>query len=439
MAKIVKFVTSIRNNWKKSVFGALVVSYGVKYAKDRDACNKIMMNYCREAQKYGEDTYRGGMKIREVVVFLNPAANKRKAKKDFEKYCAPLLYLAGIYVTVVQTKSQGEARSLAEQIVESVDAVVVAGGDGTLSETVTGLLRRETGDNPLEKRIPVGVLPLGRTNNVAKSLFKESSQSHIISLAEATMAVIRQVTKAVDVIKIEQLEKEKDDQRPVYSVGGLSWGALYDAYAKRDTYWYWGSLRSYMSYIFMGLREDGKGVTWRCSADLHYSLPCSGCSNCYVPVEPLRRKVPTRWWQSFVPKQNLGDTPVVPKVDYSKIENDECKKLQELEVSSVDFSLTPLRLQDYKTPIPCLQISIGPQTLGYWEFITRGWQYIKGEYLKNTNTLQVKDVKLQPKVRKAVKDAEYWFYIDNDDYEIKPIYIKLLPNRVIMFCQNDLL
>ncbi|ENN83602.1 hypothetical protein YQE_00043, partial [Dendroctonus ponderosae] len=33
---------------------------------------------------------------RTVTVILNPNANKRKAQAEFEKYCSPLLHLAGI-------------------------------------------------------------------------------------------------------------------------------------------------------------------------------------------------------------------------------------------------------------------------------------------------------------------------------------------------------
>lgn len=60
-------------------------------------------------------------------------AFNRKAKANFEKYCAPLLHLAGFTVDIVQTESEGQARNLAAEL-KNTDVVVVAGGDGTLSE-----------------------------------------------------------------------------------------------------------------------------------------------------------------------------------------------------------------------------------------------------------------------------------------------------------------
>jgi len=58
----------------------------------------------------------------------------RKAKKEFEKYCAPLLHLSGVSVTIIQTEMEGHARDLLENLPRDTDAIVVAGGDGTLSE-----------------------------------------------------------------------------------------------------------------------------------------------------------------------------------------------------------------------------------------------------------------------------------------------------------------
>lgn len=34
MARVIKFAQTIRNNWKKSVFAAVVVAYGTNYAKN---------------------------------------------------------------------------------------------------------------------------------------------------------------------------------------------------------------------------------------------------------------------------------------------------------------------------------------------------------------------------------------------------------------------
>lgn len=112
-----------------------------------------MKSFCEKAAKYGEVTIPISNEPRRITVILNPNANKRKAVDDFESYCAPILHLAGMSVEIIKTESEGHARTLISNL-GSTDAIVVAGGDGTLSEVVTGLLRRT------EEKTN-GLIPLG--------------------------------------------------------------------------------------------------------------------------------------------------------------------------------------------------------------------------------------------------------------------------------------
>lgn len=61
---------------------------------------------------------------RHVTVILNPVANKKKSKDDYEKYCAPLFHLAGLKVSLVTTEAEGQAKDLME-IMDNTDCVVV--------------------------------------------------------------------------------------------------------------------------------------------------------------------------------------------------------------------------------------------------------------------------------------------------------------------------
>lgn len=56
-----------------------------------------------------------------------------KGKARYEKYCAPLLHLAGIKVALVKTEHEDQAKQIMD-VIDNTSAVVVAGGDGTLSE-----------------------------------------------------------------------------------------------------------------------------------------------------------------------------------------------------------------------------------------------------------------------------------------------------------------
>lgn len=70
---------------------------------------------------------------------------------------------AGYLVRVFVTEARGEARDVAARWGSRYDLVVCAGGDGTLNETISGLMT-------LEQRPPVGYLPNGSTNDFAASL-----------------------------------------------------------------------------------------------------------------------------------------------------------------------------------------------------------------------------------------------------------------------------
>ena len=71
----------------------------------------------------------------------------------------------GYEVTAYPTQYAGEAVLRIEALENGYELVVCSGGDGTLDEVVTGMMRR-----PEEKRLPIGYIPAGSTNDFAKSL-----------------------------------------------------------------------------------------------------------------------------------------------------------------------------------------------------------------------------------------------------------------------------
>lgn len=131
-----------------------------------------------------------------------------KAVKLFEAYCEPLLHLAGFTVTIKQTQSEVHARSIYGSLDKNgFEALVVAGGDGTLADIVTACMRdarQAQGQGQQAETRPIGVVPLGKLNRFAQSfMFRGSELSDKAKIVEATMAVIRGKTKLVDVIEID--------------------------------------------------------------------------------------------------------------------------------------------------------------------------------------------------------------------------------------------
>lgn len=69
----------------------------------------------------------------------------------------------GYEVTAYPTQCSQDAVRKVSEYTEEYDLVACSGGDGTLDEVVTGMMRREN-------RVPIGYIPAGTTNDFASSL-----------------------------------------------------------------------------------------------------------------------------------------------------------------------------------------------------------------------------------------------------------------------------
>ena len=100
--------------------------------------------------------------MKNMLFIMNPFAGQKKANR----YLADILLLfgnAGYEVTVHMTRDTGDARDAAFRMAGNADLVVCCGGDGTLNETITGMI--DSGCN-----VPIGYIPAGTTNDFASSL-----------------------------------------------------------------------------------------------------------------------------------------------------------------------------------------------------------------------------------------------------------------------------
>ena len=92
----------------------------------------------------------------------------------------------GYEVTAYPTQKYHDAVRKMGEYEEQYDLVACSGGDGTLDEVVTGMMKRE-------KKVPIGYIPAGTTNDFASSL-------HISkNMLEAADTVVNGVPFACDV------------------------------------------------------------------------------------------------------------------------------------------------------------------------------------------------------------------------------------------------
>lgn len=101
---------------------------------------------------------------KKLLFIVNPRAGKTKSRAPLFD-AVSIFSKAGYLVRVAETRRHGDATELAERFGGDFNLVVCHGGDGTLNETVNGIMRL-----PREKRPPLSYLPGGSTNDFAASL-----------------------------------------------------------------------------------------------------------------------------------------------------------------------------------------------------------------------------------------------------------------------------
>lgn len=100
-------------------------------------------------------------------IILNPYAGRWKAQAaipDVERACKEL----GLDYELVVTEGPGHGIELArEALLAGYSPIVAAGGDGSISEVVNGMLAATSGRRP---EVPLGIIPLGSADDLADQL-----------------------------------------------------------------------------------------------------------------------------------------------------------------------------------------------------------------------------------------------------------------------------
>lgn len=99
---------------------------------------------------------------KKLLFVYNPCSGKAQIKNQLADIVDTMVK-GGYEVTIYPTQYAGDAREKVEEHAGKFDLVVCSGGDGTLDEAVTGMMHRE-------KKVPLGYIPAGSTNDFAASL-----------------------------------------------------------------------------------------------------------------------------------------------------------------------------------------------------------------------------------------------------------------------------
>ena len=99
---------------------------------------------------------------KKLLFVFNPFSGKAQIKNQLLDIVDTMVK-AGYEVTIYPTQAQGDAVHKIKEEAGDYQLVVCSGGDGTLDEVVTGMMHAE-------KKVPLGYIPAGSTNDFASSL-----------------------------------------------------------------------------------------------------------------------------------------------------------------------------------------------------------------------------------------------------------------------------
>ena len=99
---------------------------------------------------------------KKMYFIYNPHAGMERIRSNLLDII-DIFVKAGFEVTVYPTQDRGDASRAVREMKDGYDLLVCSGGDGTLDEVVSGMMQRE-------KKIPVGYVPAGSTNDFARTL-----------------------------------------------------------------------------------------------------------------------------------------------------------------------------------------------------------------------------------------------------------------------------
>ena len=122
---------------------------------------------------------------KKLLFIVNPRAGRNKSRGPLFD-AAAIFSEAGYLLRIHRTTAPGDATETVAREGSQYDLVVASGGDGTLNETIAGLVQLE--NPPL-----LGYLPQGSTNDFASSLHISDDP------AAAAEVIVQQHVQVLDV------------------------------------------------------------------------------------------------------------------------------------------------------------------------------------------------------------------------------------------------
>ena len=427
----------VRNNPKKSVFGAIVCSYLGKWLNGLHNDHEFRHTICRTVKQQGLQNVNWHYSPKTITVFLNPAANHGKALKLFEKNCAPIFHLSGCNVKVIRLDYEGEAKMLMS-VLDNTDVIVAAGGNGTVNEIITGLLRRP--DFQSYSHIPIGIIPLGETNTIFRQLCCSDKENDRTAqrIMNATNDILQSKVKSVDVLKISG-----ENGKNVFALSDLRWGSYSDAFSRTSKYWFWGPLKKYMTYVFASLKSRTQIPR---EFELQYTEPefieeveDNGRTDVIKPVgDPVLLKIKQIFFWligSFVKESNSEEAkkntvPTIPELNDIVFDNSVNYNTLELTASINSVAAFEENREAHA------HLSVEKTDFSIPSFISNGvkrFSEARPVPILPTADLDATQFRIIPN-----NPEDSWFKIDNENFEAMSCTAQVIPSAIkLIACETQ--
>ncbi|KAJ1979708.1 Sphingosine kinase 1 [Dimargaris xerosporica] len=167
---------------------------------------------------------------RRICVLVNPYGGTNKTLQLFDRWVKPMCVVAKVDVELKSTQHADYAYEFGQSVdPKAYSAIVTLSGDGLLHQVVNGIMSRMDWQQVI--KIPLGIIPGGTSNGLAKSL-------DIGSVESATLAVLKGRTNPMDVIALS-----RPDGSVIYGHLNTLWGIIADVDIESEKIRWAGSMR----------------------------------------------------------------------------------------------------------------------------------------------------------------------------------------------------
>lgn len=220
----------------------------IYFQPDKDSKKRKGVHRPIPAKVFTKQAIKGD-KPTKVYLLINPYSGKKKGLQVAEK-AKLLLEISEIKVEMHVSKHPGHLIEIAGSLaVKSDEAIVVVGGDGSLSETITGWMINSK-DN---SNIRFGLIPAGTGNSQANDLGLKSTE-------DAVSRITNGDCQHIDLARVELTEGLPGNTKGKitrFSHNLVTWGLGVDSTIKAEKMRWMGSIR-YDVGILMAIMANNR-------------------------------------------------------------------------------------------------------------------------------------------------------------------------------------